>query len=87
MHAFRIEPFLVGHFEQSIKYVATNLGRAGLPGNPEKITATGDFDIEAAFDLPQVFIKLTAEVCKAAVIGWLEDYVPRNLDSIQDLYL
>ncbi len=48
---------------------------------------TGDFNIEAALDLPQVFIKLTAQVCKAVVIGGLENYVPRNLDSIQNLYL
>jgi hypothetical protein len=87
MHAFRIEPFLVGHFEQPGQDIATNLGSAWLPGNPKTITTTGDFDVEAAFNLPQVFIKLAAEVCKAAVIGWLEDYVPRNLDSIQDLYL
>jgi hypothetical protein len=86
MHAFRIEPFLVGHFEQPVQDIATNLGCTRLSGNPKTITATGDFDVEAAFNLPQVFIKLAAEVCKATVIGWLEDYVPRNLDSIQDLY-
>jgi len=86
MHTFRVEPFLVRHFEQPGQHVTANLSRARPAGNPEAITATRDFDIEAAFDLPQVFIKLTAEVCKAAVIGWLEDYVPRNLDSIQNLY-
>ena len=87
MHAFRIEPFLVSHVEQPGQDIATNLGSAWLPGNPKTITTTGDFDVEAAFNLPQVFIKLAAEVGKAAVIGWLEDDVPRNLDSIQNLYL
>jgi hypothetical protein len=87
MHAFRIEFFLVSHFEQPGQDIATNLGSTRLTGNPKTITATGNFDIEAAFNLPQVFIKLAAKVGKAAVIGWLEDYVPRNLDSIQDLYL
>jgi hypothetical protein len=58
-----------------------------LSGNPEAITATRDFNVEAAFDLPQVFIKLTAEIGKAVVIGGLENYIPRNLDSIQNLYL
>ena len=87
MHSLGIEPLLVSHFEQPRQDIAADLCRAGQPGNPETISATSDFDIEAAFDLPQVFIKLAAEICKAAVIGWLEDYVPRNLDSIQDLYL
>ena len=86
MHAFRIEPFLIGHFEQPGQHIATDLRRARLSGNPKTITATRDFDVEAAFDLPQVFIKLAAKICKATVIGWLEDYVPRNLDSIQNLY-
>ena len=87
MYTFGIEAFLVGHIEQLRQNVTTHLGRAGLSGNPETITATGDFDIEAAFDLPQVFIKLTAEIGKAVVIGGLENQVPRNLDSIQSLYL
>jgi hypothetical protein len=87
MHAFRIEPLLVGHFEQPGQDIATHLGSAGLSRYSKAITATGDFDVEAALNLPQVFIKLAAEVCKAAIIGWLEDHVPRNLDSIQDLYL
>jgi hypothetical protein len=87
MHAFRIQPFLVGHVEQPGQNIAANLGSARLSCNPKTITATGDFDVEAALNLPQVFIKLAAEICKAAIIGWLEDYVPRNLDSIQNLYL
>ncbi len=87
MHAFRIEPLLIGHLEQLCQDVAADLSRARMPRNPEAITATGDFDIEAAFDLPQVFIKLTAQIGKAVVIGGLEDYVPRYLDSTQNLFL
>jgi len=87
VHAFRIKSFLVSHFEQLRQYVAPDLGSTRLPGNSETITTTCDFDIEAAFDLPQVFIKLAAKIGKAAVIGGLENYVPRNLDSIQNLYL
>jgi hypothetical protein len=58
-----------------------------LPRDPETVAATGNFNIEAAFYLPQMFIKLTAKIGKAVVIGRLENYVPRNLDSIQNLYL
>ena len=67
--------------------ISAGFGSTRLAGNPKTITAAGNFNIEAAFNLPQVFIKLTAKVRKAIVIGGLEDYVPRNLDSIQDLYL
>ena len=87
MYTFRIEPLLVGHLEQLRQDVTAHFRCTGLPGNPETITATRDFNVEAAFDLPQVFIKLTAEIGKAVVIGGLENYVPRDLDSIQSLYL
>ena len=86
MYTLRVQSFLVCHLEKPGQYVAAHLGRTRLPGNPEEVTATRDFNIEAAFDLPQVFIKLAAKVGKAAVIGWLENYIPRYLDSIQDLY-
>jgi hypothetical protein len=83
MHALGIEAFTVSHLKQGQQNIAANLCRAGLPGHSKVVTATGDFDIEAAFNLPQMFIKLTAEVSQAVVIGGLEDNVPRNLDSIQ----
>jgi hypothetical protein len=50
------------------------------------IATTRNLDIESAFDLAQVFIKLTAKVCQAVVIGGLEDNVPRNLNGIQSIY-
>ena len=80
------EPLVVRHLEQRQQDVAADFGSAGRSGYPESISTTGNFNIEAAFDLPQVFIELSAEISKADVIGGLEDYVPRNLDSIQDLY-
>jgi hypothetical protein len=87
VHPFGIESFVIGHVEQPGQYVPTDLGRAGATGNPETITATRDFDVEAAFYLPQVFIKLTAKVGKAVVIGGLENNVSRSLDSTQNLFL
>ncbi|MGI9220830.1 MAG: hypothetical protein ACR2QS_07325 [Woeseiaceae bacterium] len=47
------------------------------------ISATGNIDVKAAFYLSQVFIKLAAKVGQATIVGGLEDYVPRYLDSIQ----
>ncbi len=56
---------------------------SGLSRNTKAIATTGDFDVQAAFDLPQVFIELAAQVGQAVIVGGLEDYVPRNLDSVQ----
>ena len=85
MHPLGIEPFAAGQFEQRQQHVTAYFRGTWRSGHPEAVSTTGDFDIKAAFDLPQVFIELAAEVCKATIIGGLEDYVPRNLDSIQDL--
>jgi hypothetical protein len=53
VHAFGIESFLVGQFEQPRQDVAADLGRTGMAGNPETVTATRNFDIEAALYLPR----------------------------------
>ena len=58
---------------------------SGPAGDAEAITPARYFDIEATFNLPQVFIKLTAKVSKAVVIGWLENNIPRYLYSTQNL--
>jgi len=55
----------------------------GFASYTKVIATTRNLDIESAFDLAQVFIKLTAKVRQAVVIGGLEDKVPRNLNRIQ----
>ena len=87
MYSLRVQPLPVGHLEQRQQYVTSDLSRSGTAGNPEAISAAGDFDIKAAFDLPQVFIKLAAQIRQAVIISGLEDNVPKNPDSIQSLYL
>lgn len=52
-------------------------------GNTKMIASAGNVDVEAAFYLSQVFIKLATKVGQATIVGGLEDYVPRYLDSIQ----
>jgi hypothetical protein len=74
------------HLEQGQQHVAADLSCARRPGYAEAVSAAGYFDVKATFDLSQVFIKLATKVRKAAVIGGLEDNVPRNLDGIQNLY-
>jgi hypothetical protein len=55
-----------------------------LPGDAKVVATTGYFNIEAAFDLAQVFIELAAQIGQAAVVGGLENDIPRYLDCIQD---
>ena len=83
MHALGIESLVVSHAKQGLEYIATDLCVAGLACYAESIAATGNFYVQPAFYLPQVFIKLTAEVGEAVIVGGLEDDVPRNLDSVQ----
>jgi len=83
VYSLRIQVLVVRHLKQGQQHVAPYLGSAGLSGNSKAIAMTGDLNVEASLDLSQVFIKLAAEICEAAVIGGLENNVPRNLDSIQ----
>ena len=83
MHALGIQSLLIRHCKQRQQDVTTNLRGAGSSCHTKAVAATGDFNIEAAFNLPQVFIKLTAEIGQAIVIGGLENQVPRNLISVQ----
>jgi len=78
---------VICHFEQRQQNIAANFGCARTPGHTKAIAAAGNFNIQAALNLAQVFIKLSAQVSKAEVIGGLENDVPRNLDSTQNLYL
>ena len=59
------------------------MGSARFSGYPKVISAAGDFDVQAIFDLPQVFIELTAKIGEAVIVGGLENDVPRYLNCIQ----
>jgi hypothetical protein len=83
VHAFGVDSLPVRHLEQRQQNISTNLRGTGLSRYTEAISPTRDFDVKAIFDLPQVLIELTAKISQAAVVGGLEDDVPRKLDSIQ----
>lgn len=87
MHTFRVKTLTVRQLEQRLQHVATDLCCARLSRYAKAVAAAGNIHVEAAFDLPQVFIELAAQVGQALVVGGLEDYVPRNLHSIQDRFL
>jgi hypothetical protein len=85
--AFRIETLVIGQLKKLGEHVTPDLCGAGSTCYAKTISAARNLYVEAAFDLPQMFIKLTAQVGKAVVIGGLENDVPRNLDSTQNRYL
>ena len=83
MDSFGVEVLFAGHREQRLDDITGQLGGARLSGYAKMISAAGDLDIEAIFNLPQVFIKLTAKIGKAVIVGGLENDVPRYLNCIQ----
>ena len=84
VHAFRVQALLVRHIEQRVQHVAAELGGSRLTGYAKVITAACDLDIEAALDLPQVFIELATQIGQTGIVGGLENDVSRNLDCVQD---
>lgn len=85
MYTLGIEMFPLRQLEQRLEHAATGLGGTGLPGYTKAIAPAGDLDAQALLDLLEVFVKLTAEVGKAVIVGGLEDYVPADLDGVQGL--
>ena len=86
MHALGIQSLAVGQVEQRQQDISSHLGGTGAASDTKAVAAAGNFDVEATFDLSQVFIKLTTQIGQAIVIGGLKDNIPKNPNSIQDLY-
>ncbi|GMR17549.1 MAG: hypothetical protein BMS9Abin32_679 [Gammaproteobacteria bacterium] len=83
MHTLRIEPFAAGQLEQGLQQVAANPCSARVTGYAKAISAAGDLYIEAAFDLSQVLIELSAKIGETAVIGGFQDDVPGYWYGVQ----
>lgn len=83
MHPFRVQTFVNRHFEKGLNHVTTGFRRTRFSGDAEKVATAGDFNIEAAFDLAQMLIKLTAEVGETTVVGGFQDDVLRYLCCVQ----
>jgi hypothetical protein len=86
MYAFLINPLRACQFKQGQQHVAGRLSSARSACYSKVISATRDLHTEALFYLPQMFIKLTTEIGKAVIIGGLEQYVSRYLNSVQKGY-
>ena len=85
MHVFPVEPFTAGELEKRENYIHADLGGARIAGDPEAISSAGYIDVEAAFYLPQVLIKLAAKIGQAVVIDGFQDDVLRYLYGVQGL--
>ena len=85
MHALLVEAFITGQLEQRPQYIAANAGCTRIASDSEAIASTGDIDFEAAFNLPQVLIKLSAQIGETVVVGGFQDNVLGYIYSVQGL--
>jgi len=85
MHVLPVQPFSAGELEKRENYVPADLGGTRITGDPEAISSAGYIDVEAAFYLPQVLIKLAAKISQAVVIDGFQDDVLRYLYGVQSL--
>ena len=85
MYALAVQPFTVSQFEKGSNDVHADLRGTRITGDPEAISSAGYVDLEAAFYLPQVFIKLAAKIGQTVIIGGFQDDVLRYLYGVQCL--
>ncbi len=85
VHTLTIHSFTSGQLKKGTNDVQADLRGARITGHPEAIASAGDVDVEAAFYLPQVLIKLAAKIGQAVVIGGFQDDVLRYLYGVQSL--
>jgi hypothetical protein len=83
MNALGIESLIFCHLKQRMNDVAANLRGTRIAGNPEVVSAASDFNVEAAFDLSQMLIELSAEIGQTVVVGGFQDDFPGYLYGVQ----
>jgi hypothetical protein len=62
MDTLGIKPFTICQAKQGLNDVFSDLRSAGFSGDAKLVSAAGDFDVEAAFDLAYVLVELSAEI-------------------------
>jgi hypothetical protein len=83
MHPLTVEVLLSRELKKRTNDVGPQLGGARLARYSESVSTAGDFDVQAAFDLSQVLVKLSAQVGQTVVVGGFQDYVPGYFYSVQ----
>ena len=76
VYALGIESLAVRQCKQFFKHFAARFGSARAPGHTEVIATTRYFDIESAFNLFEMLVKLAAKVGQTLIVGGLENDVP-----------
>jgi hypothetical protein len=76
VYTLRVQAFVRRKPEQGFQEFAAGFRRTGPASDAKTIAAARDFDAEPAFDLPKVFVELTAQVGEAVVVGGFEDDFP-----------
>jgi hypothetical protein len=83
VHALAVEALLVRKLKQRTYDIGAQLGGARLTGDSESVSTAGDFDLQAAFDLSQVLVELSAQIGQTVVVGGFQDDVPGYFYSVQ----
>ena len=85
MNAFGVQSLAAGNSKQRTDDITANLGSIRNTGDPEMISAAGDFYVEAAFDLSQMLIELSTKISETAIVGRFQDEFPGYLYGVQGL--
>ena len=83
MDAFGVESFTPGHLKQRMNDISANLRSTRIAGHPKVVSAASDFNVEAAFDLSQMLIELSAKIGQTVVVGGFQDEFPGYLYGVQ----
>ena len=76
MNTFRVEALVPRQFKQRFEDITTCFGGTRPPSHTKVIATTGNFHIQAVFDLSKVLIELAAQVGQTLIVGGLENDVP-----------
>ena len=85
MYPFRVQTFVYRHIEEGPNHVTTGFRSTRSSGYAETVATAGDFNIEAAFDLAEVLVKLAAEVGQTTIVDGFQDDVLRYKAGVQGL--
>ena len=83
MYSLRVQSFVHRNFKKRPQHIAAGFCSTGLSGYTKTVATAGDFNIEAAFDLAEMLVKLAAEVGQSTVVDGFQDDVLRYKAGVQ----
>jgi len=85
MYPLRVQTFVYRHIEKGPNHVTAGFRSTRFSGYAETVATAGDFNIEAAFDLAEMLVKLAAEVGQTTIVDGFQDDVLRYKAGVQGL--